>query len=135
MRGCFDVLYREEKLAALGLSVPQKEEGEGGEAVAGEGAADAGAGPAEGAAAAEPRWSGDEGRGGAGTESYERDWRKDHDETTGAERAARRKKGPARGGKGGVGMGEAGPDAFLYPRFTPRYPPLISPLYPPYTPI
>jgi len=84
VRGCFDVLYREEKLAAQGLSKPMDSaEGAG----AGEGGGD--------------EWAGDEGRGEV---AYEQDWRKDHEEDVRVK--VDRSAGPALGGKGGVGKGE-----------------------------
>ena len=83
VRGCFDVLYREEKLAALGLTAPSAGEEEDGPA----------------------GWEGDAERGAA---AYERDWRKDHaDVAGGSPRGGRRmgKGGPALGGKGEIGVG------------------------------
>jgi len=94
VRGCFDVLYREEKLAAQGLTVAPKEvEDEI---------------PAE-EADGEGGWDGDEGRDQG---AYERDWRGDHTDLGGAGgvvAAPVKKKlgaGPALGGKGEVGRGE-----------------------------
>lgn len=75
LRACFDVLYREEKLASEGFFVNELE------FLANQ----------ENASEA---WEGDAERGEG---DYERDWRKDHD--------APRKRGPALGGKGKVGVG------------------------------
>jgi len=72
LRMCFDVLYREEKLASEGFYLP----GTGNEDAAAE-------------------WDGDVDRDAS---SFERDWRKDHD--------GPRKRGPALGGKGKVGLGD-----------------------------
>ena len=78
VRGIFDVLYREEKLAALGLTVDPGDESEG--------------------------WSGDADRAAA---SDARDWRADHGDFKKKEKAqiSGKGKGPALGGKGGVGVG------------------------------
>ena len=93
VRGVFDVLYREEKLAALGRSV---------ETSAGLG------GDGEDADASEG-WSGDADR----PASAAGDWRADHGDVEtrlakrGKEKAqiSGKGKGPALGGKGGVGVG------------------------------
>ena len=81
LRACFDVLYREEKLASEGFFVNELEFIANQENAA-QAAADA--------------WDGDAERGEA---DYERDWRKDHDGPS-------RKRGPALGGKGKMGQGE-----------------------------
>ena len=83
VRGAFDVLYREEKLAALGLTVPMGESLEG-----------------------ESEWAGDAARPKDGGD---RAWSADHDDIN---VVAKRKgksqmgKGAALGGKGEVGVGE-----------------------------
>jgi len=89
VRGIFDVLYREEKLAALGLTVDAEEDDESGEEK-------------------EPGWSGDAARG---VDADARDWRLDHRDVN-HEKLVKPKaqisgkgKGPALGGKGGVGVG------------------------------
>ena len=79
VRGVFDVLYREEKLAALGRTAP----------------------PPDADADAEPGWEGDAGRG---AKAYDRDWRKDHADIPA--KANISTSGPALGGKGRVGVGE-----------------------------
>ncbi len=82
VRGAFDVLYREEKLAALGLTVPMGESLEGSE------------------------WAGDAARpkdGGDGA------WSADHDDINAVAKRkgkSRMGKGAALGGKGEVGVGE-----------------------------
>lgn len=82
VRGLFDVLYREEKLAALGLTAPPSD------------ADDAESEPERG-------WDGDAGRGAS---AYDRDWRKDHADIPA--KANISTSGPALGGKGRVGVGE-----------------------------
>jgi superfamily II DNA/RNA helicase len=89
VRGIFDVLYREEKLAALGLTVDAEEDDESGNEK-------------------EPGWSGDAARG---VDADARDWRLDHRDVN-HEKLVKPKaqisgkgKGPALGGKGGVGVG------------------------------
>ena len=89
VRGIFDVLYREEKLAALGLTVDAEEDDESGNEK-------------------EPGWSGDAARG---VDGDARDWRLDHRDVN-HEKLVKPKaqisgkgKGPALGGKGGVGVG------------------------------
>jgi superfamily II DNA/RNA helicase len=89
VRGIFDVLYREEKLAALGLTVDAEEDDESGNEK-------------------EPGWSGDAARG---VDGDARDWRLDHRDVN-HEKLVKQKaqisgkgKGPALGGKGGVGVG------------------------------
>lgn len=73
LRACFDVLYREEKLASEGFFLR--------------------GGNQDGA----PEWEGDAERDES---SYDRDWRRDHHD------ARDRRRGPALGGKGRVGVGE-----------------------------
>ena len=88
VRGIFDVLYREEKLAALGLTVDGSDESDGGET--------------------EKGWSGDAGRAAS---ADPRDWRADHRDVSPSAKNAQKAqisgkgKGPALGGKGGVGVG------------------------------
>ena len=80
LRMCFDVLYREEKLASEGFFLDDKSE-----------------------ASNEEEWDGDAERDEA---SFERDWRKDHDASTSSRSTGRRPRGPALGGKGRVGLGQ-----------------------------
>ena len=90
VRGIFDVLYREEKLAALGLTVAVEEEAAGGDGSTSDD---------------ELEWQGDEGR--TPDKSYSKDWRDDHKEDVNKVKAqiASKGKGPALGGKGLVGVG------------------------------
>ena len=95
VRGIFDVLYREEKLAALGLTVDGSDESDGETEKGEEGETEKG-------------WSGDAGRA-AGADP--RDWRADHSDVRPSVKNAQKAqisgkgKGPALGGKGGVGVG------------------------------
>jgi superfamily II DNA/RNA helicase len=95
VRGIFDVLYREEKLAALGLTVDGSDESDGETEKGEEGETEKG-------------WSGDAGRA-AGADP--RDWRADHSDVRPSVKNAQKAqisgkgKGPALGGKGEVGVG------------------------------
>ena len=110
VRGCFDVLYREEKLAALGLTAPPASDDDAD--VASADSSDLGDVAADRDSAdvtADPGWTGDAKRNDA---AYEKDWRDDHDDVGGGgggrDRDRRPRgyhRGPALGGKGLVGSG------------------------------
>ena len=96
VRGIFDVLYREEKLAALGLTVDAEEDDESESEK-----------EKEKEKEKESGWSGDAARGG---DADARDWRADHSDVNHSlvkpkAQISGKGKGPALGGKGGVGVG------------------------------
>lgn len=92
VRGIFDVLYREEKLAALGLTVEQSD--------------DSNDESSQTDNTAQGGWSADAGRT-PDSPAYEKDWRDDHKEDVAKlkKQISKQGQGPALGGKGLVGLG------------------------------